>query len=141
VLKALPAFRWKGLVADREFIGGAWFAFLREQGIKRAIRIRKNAVVDGLRIDEWFSDVQEGEVHCLFEKAEVYGEWMQVVVIATEFQVQETLALYRKRWSIECTVGSLKTRGFDLERTGITQPARLERLFGLVVLAWVACAV
>ncbi|MGI8747981.1 MAG: IS4 family transposase, partial [Deinococcus sp.] len=41
--------------------------------------------------------------------------------------------------SIECTFGSLKTRGFDLERTGITQPARLERLFGLVILAWVGC--
>ncbi len=149
LLKALPARRWKGLVADREFIGGAWFAFLRQQDLKRAIRIRKNAVVDGLRLDEWFGDVQEGEVRCLFEKAEVYGEWMQVVatrspksdlvVIATDFRVHETLALYRKRWSIECTFGSLKTRGFDLERTGITQPARLERLFGLVVLAWVAC--
>jgi hypothetical protein len=39
---------------------------------------------------------------------------------------------------VECTFYSLKTRGFDLERTGITQPARLERLFGLVILAWVA---
>ncbi|XLE15319.1 IS4 family transposase (plasmid) [Deinococcus altitudinis] len=149
LLKALPARRWKGLVADREFIGGAWFAFLREQGIKRAIRIRKNAVVDGLRIDEWFCDVQEGEVRCLFERAEVYGERMQVVatrspvgdlvVIATDFRVQDTLKLYRKRWSIECTFASLKTRGFDLERTGVTQPARLERLFGFVILAWVAC--
>jgi hypothetical protein len=43
------------------------------------------------------------------------------------------------RWSVECTFFSVKTRGFDLERTGITQPARLERLFGLVILAWVAC--
>ena len=106
LLKALPASRWKGLVADREFIGGAWFAFLHQQGIKRANRIRKNAVVDGLRIDEWFADVRAGEVRCLFEKAEVYGEQMQVVatksptgdlvVIATDFRLQETLALYRK---------------------------------------------
>lgn len=149
LLKALPARRWEGLVADREFIGGAWFTFLREQGIKRAIRIRKNAVVDGLRIDEWFGDVRAGEVQCLFEKADVYGERMQVVatrspagdlvVIATDFRVQDTLELYRRRWSIECTFGSLKIRGFDLERTGVTQPARLERLFGLVILAWVAC--
>jgi hypothetical protein len=28
LLKALPASRWKGLVADREFIGGAWFTGL-----------------------------------------------------------------------------------------------------------------
>jgi len=59
-LKALPVTRWKGLVADREFIGGAWFAFLCRQHIKRAIRIRKDAVVDSLRINEWFDDLQVG---------------------------------------------------------------------------------
>ncbi|WP_229776086.1 transposase, partial [Deinococcus ruber] len=111
LLKALPARRWKGLVADRAFIGGAWFAFLRQQRIKRAIRIRKDAVVDGLRIDEWFGDLQVGEIHTLFDRAEVYGERMRVVatrspagdlvVIATDFPVWETLTLYRLRWSIE----------------------------------------
>ncbi|WP_338069168.1 transposase, partial [Deinococcus fonticola] len=40
LLQALPAKRWLGLVADREFIGAEWFRFLRRQGIKRAIRIR-----------------------------------------------------------------------------------------------------
>ena len=105
--------------------------------------------MDGLRIDEWFGDLQVGKVRCLFDRAEVYGERMRVVatkspagdlvVIATDFRVWETLALYRQRWSTLCTFGSLNTRGFDLERTGITQPERLERLFGLVILAWVAC--
>jgi len=75
--------------------------------------------VDGLRIDDWFDDLQVGEVRTLFDRAEVYGERMRVV-IATDFPVWGTLALYRQRWSIECTFGSLKTRGFDLERTGIT---------------------
>ncbi|MFC6665183.1 transposase [Deinococcus radiopugnans] len=149
LLKALPASRWKGLVADREFIGGEWFRFLRRKGIKRAIRIRKNAVVDELRVDTWFGDLQVGEVRCLAEKAYVYGEVMQVVAtrspagdlvaIATDFSVWDTCVLYRARWSIECTFASLKIRGFDLERTGITQPDRFERLFGLVILAWVSC--
>ena len=39
----------------------------------------------------------------------------------------------------ECTFSSYKSRGFDLERTGITDPRRLERLFGLVTLAWLSC--
>ncbi|WP_189091617.1 IS4 family transposase, partial [Deinococcus ruber] len=149
LLKALPARRWKGLVADREFIGGAWFAFLRQQRIKRAIRIRKDAVVDGLRIDEWFGDLQVGEIHTLFDRAEVYGERMRVVatrspagdlvVIATDFPVWETLALYRQRWSIENMHQSMKGRGFDLEATRLTQGARLSVLFGVVVLAFVWC--
>ncbi|XLE15481.1 transposase (plasmid) [Deinococcus altitudinis] len=100
-------------------------------------------------MSEWFDKLQVEEIRCLFDRAEVYGKRMRVVatrspagdlvVIVTDFPVWETLALYRQRWSIECTFGSLKTRGFDLERTGITQAARLERLFGLVTLAWVAC--
>jgi transposase len=149
LLKALLAARWKGLVADREFTLQDWFRFLRQRGIRRAIRIKKNALIDELRADTWFRDVQHGTFRCLVEKAYVYGEVMQVVatrsptgdlvIIATDFGIWETWDLYRRRWSVECTFASLKTRGFDLERTGITQPHRLERLFGLVILAWVSC--
>ena len=82
------------------------------------------------------------------EKIWVFGELMRVVatrspvgdlvIIATDVQVWETWKLYRLRWSVECTFSSLKARGFDLERTGITQPERLEGLFGLVTLAWLS---
>lgn len=58
---------------------------------------------------------------------------------SSSFSVWDTCVLYRARWSVECTFASIKVRGFDLERTGITQPTRLERLFGLVILAWVSC--
>ena len=61
------------------------------------------------------------------------------MAIATDLSVWDTCALHRARWSVECTFGSVKSRGFDLERTGITRPDRLERLFGRVVLAWVSC--
>jgi Transposase DDE domain len=61
------------------------------------------------------------------------------VIIATDCGIWKTWDLYQRRWSVECTVASLKTRGFDLERTGVTQSARRERLFGLVILAWVSC--
>jgi len=146
LLRALPAPRWKGLVADREFIGAEWFRFLRRKGIRRAIRIRKDMVLDDLQADEWFGDLQPGQFKMIAEKTWVFGEWMRVVatrspagdlvIIATDFGVWETWKLYKLRWSVECTFGSLKTRGFDLERTGVTQPKRLERLFGLVILAW-----
>lgn len=146
LLEALPARRWNGLVADREFVGRDWFRFLRQKGIRRAIRIRKNCVVDEWRVDEWFVDAQPGDFRCLAERAPVFGVVMQVVatrspagdlvIIATDFGIWETWTLYRARWSVECTFSSLKTRGFDLERTGITHPKRLETLFGLVILAW-----
>jgi len=149
LLQALPARRWQGLVADREFIGAEWFRFLRRQGIRRAIRIRKDTVLDELTANQWFDDLQPGQFGVIAEKAWVFGEWMRVVatrspsgdlvIIATDFGVWETWRLYKLRWSVEVTFGSYKDRGFDLERTGVTAPKRLERLFGLVTLAWLNC--
>lgn len=149
LLKAFPATRWKGLVADREFIGQDWFRFLRRKGIKRAIRIKKDTLLDELHASEWFADLPVGAFRELMDRTAVYGEVMRVVatrspagdlvIIATDFSVWDTFELYRLRWSVECTFGSLKSRGFDLERTGITRPERLERLFGLVILAWLSC--
>ncbi|SMB86413.1 Transposase DDE domain-containing protein [Deinococcus hopiensis KR-140] len=62
-----------------------------------------------------------------------------LVIIATDFAVWETWKLYKLRWTIECTFSSQKMRGFDLERTGVKDKKRLERLFGLVTLAWLNC--
>jgi len=145
LLSALPARRWKGLVADRAFIGAEWLRFLQRQGIRRAVRIRKDTILDDLRADEWFDDLQPGRFRVIAEKASVFGEWMCVVatrspagdlvIIATDFGVWETRKLYKLRWSAECTFSSLKSRGFNLERTGVTQPKRLERLLGLMTLA------
>ena len=102
-----------------------------------------------MRVDAWFGALKVGEVRCLTERANVYGEVLQVVAtrspagdlvaIATDFSVWDMCVLYLARWSVESTFASLKVRGFDVERTGITRPDRLERLFGLVTLAWVSC--
>ena len=62
-----------------------------------------------------------------------------LIVLATDLSVWDTWEVYRLRWSIECTFSSMKSRGFDLERSAITIADRLERLFGLVTLAWVCC--
>ena len=51
-----------------------------------------------------------------------------LVIIATDFGVWETWKLDQLRWSVECTFSSIKARGFDLERTGVTQLKRLEHL-------------
>ncbi|UQN08488.1 hypothetical protein [Deinococcus sp. QL22] len=86
-MKALPAGRWKGLVADREFIGGEWFRFLKRKRIKRAIRIRKNAIIDELRVDEWFGDLKVGEVRLL-----VSGSWYARFVEPGEYASRIRLA-------------------------------------------------
>ncbi|PQJ26791.1 hypothetical protein BSZ35_17810 [Salinibacter sp. 10B] len=44
--------------------------------------------------------------------------------------------LYRRRWEIESMFAALKSRGFDLEATNLTEPNRIERLIGLLALAF-----
>ena len=45
-------------------------------------------------------------------------------------------ALYRRRWEIETMFGALKSRGFDLEKTHLTDPGKVRRLVGLLALAF-----
>ncbi len=145
LLKLLPAKRWKVLVADREFLGGDWFSFLRKRRVKRCIRIRLDTWVDGQRVSEAFQHVQAGQVVGLLDKASV----MQVVVtrdrdgglfvLATDLLIADTRAVYRLRFSIECSFSAMKTRGFGLEESHMTKADRLERLFGLLTLAFTCC--
>jgi len=49
---------------------------------------------------------------------------------------EKAFALYRKRWSIETMFAALKSRGFDLEETHVTEPDRIGNLLGLLALAF-----
>ena len=52
---------------------------------------------------------------------------------------QEALTIYKKRWSIERTFKSLKTSGFNIEDTHITDPNKLKKIFGITALALTLC--
>uniref|UniRef100_UPI003988B40F transposase n=1 Tax=Deinococcus radiodurans TaxID=1299 RepID=UPI003988B40F len=73
LLRAWPAKRWLGLVADREFIGAEWFRFLRRQGHQRAIRIRQTDMLDDMNGKEWFEHVQHGHFHEIGERCSCSG--------------------------------------------------------------------
>lgn len=145
LLKRLPARRWAVLIADREFIGQEWFSFLRDRKIRRCIRIRENTLIDDSPARDAFQDLKPGEVRSVFERALVYGSFMQVVatlspqgervLVASDLSLWDTLTTYRLRWSIECTFSAMKTRGLNLEQTHMTHSDRLSRLFGLLSLA------
>lgn len=145
LLKRLPSRRWAVLIADREFVGQAWFTFLRDRRIKRCIRIRESTMLDDQPARDQFQNLQPGEVRGVFDGAWVYGNWMQVVatlspqgervLVASDLSLWDTLSTYRLRWGIECTFAAMKTRGLNLEQTHMTQPDRLSRLFGLLSLA------
>ena len=126
-----------------------WFKFFNKEKVAPCIRLKAKTKVGGIPVWALFKGIPTGEVRWWYRPLMVYGVPLRVcalrdahghlLYVATLEHGWNALERYSKRWTIKCTFGSLKRRGFDLERTGVTQPARLERLFWLVILAWVAC--
>ena len=56
------------------------------------------------------------------------------VIIVSYNRPEEALAYYRDRWQIEILFRALKTSGFNLENTHVTNPDRLEKLILLMML-------
>lgn len=152
VLRHIASAPIRALVADREFIGIDFLAWMQERGLRFVIRVRKSARIHhqgrSQRVDEVFAALPQGGRRRLRGKRKVYGHWVHVVaaregddpwVLITNDRPSEALMLYGQRWSIETTFGALKRRGFDLESTHLCISERLERLIGVLSLALLWC--
>ena len=139
-----------GLLADREFIGQRWFSFLAQHAIAPCIRLRADSKMNGIPVWACFRKLHGGEVRFWHKAVPVYG--VKVRVLATKNAAGEMLYLaykgwssqnlrrYALRWQCENLHAALKTRGFNLEDTGLTQAQRVSTLLVVVSLAFVwAC--
>jgi hypothetical protein len=138
------------LTADREFIGQDWFGYLLAEPLTPfRIRIRENhKLSDGHAsrlVSRLFADLQRGQRKILRHKRRLWGHWVyiaairladgELLVVATQSAPKSAIADYAKRWGIETLFGMFKTRGFCLESTHLTDPARLSKLLALLSLA------
>ena len=57
-----------------------------------------------------------------------------VIVISSE-NSGKILLEYKQRWKIETLFRNLKSRGFELEETHLTEAAKIDKLFGVLALA------
>ena len=58
-----------------------------------------------------------------------------LLIIATDLKSQHGLKTYGLRWGIETLFGCLKSYGFNLEQTPVTDPHKLARLLILLSVA------
>jgi len=64
------------------------------------------------------------------------------LILATPDTPETALDDYGKRWGIETLFGSLKTRGFELESTHMTDPERILKLVAVLAIAFTwACRI
>ena len=151
------------LLADREFNGHHWIEFLLDNKILFAIRVKDNSII---RLQDGRQEQLRGLLHkpggrtrlqAIAARLEAMdeswgtplgfaakrlpgGEWL---IVASNAKPAAALKAYRRRWQIECLFGDSKTRGFNMEDTRLTQPAKLGSLLVILTLAmaWAyACA-
>ena len=144
------------LLADREFIGQHWLAYLNDLGIRYHIRIRENFWVDiprnGHRVKaSWlFNQLRNKQQTFYRHIVRIKGQLCYLSASkvinkkgAPEFQIivsynkpEDACALYRDRWQLETSFKALKSSGFNIEDTHLTDLERLKKLFALILVAF-----
>lgn len=129
--------RLLGVLADREFIGGHWLAWLKAEQISFYIRIKKDAKVPNsqgntfVQAKQLFQFLKPGESLTLPETKKMTGvgvylsglrlEDGELLIVATDKTCPDAIDIYAKRWEIETLFSCLKGRGFNLEETRVTR--------------------
>jgi hypothetical protein len=144
------------LTGDREFIGNAWIEWLQQAAIPHFLRLREDMHVfnDGhapLPLRQHGARLRPGERLVLKGWWRIGGsehnasppvrivilrlKTSELLIIASRSRPQHALNIYRQRWKIETLFAALKTRGFNLESTHMTDPAKLSTLIAILAMA------
>ncbi len=151
-IRLFGAGRIRALCADREFIGSRWFGWLRSRGIRICIRIRENQhITDSGGVEKngrvLFRNLKSGESRILRGRRKigdvsVFISGMKLsdgalLIVASFDNPGIALQTYAERWQIETMFACLKTKGFRFEDTHLTDLRRIDKLLGIVTIAFV----
>jgi len=144
-------------MADREFIGGDWFDELIRCNIPFYIRIRGNMKVqvpgkgekkafwlfNHLRVNQSLHyqglvHIGDNLVYLSGVKTFIKSENRHDILIIASFNKQDQAIInYKERWQIETMFKAMKTSGFNMEDTHLTDLERISKLIALIAVAFV----
>lgn len=147
----------KELLADREFIGERWFGWLNENGIKYHIRIlgyyQVMQAINGkyIKLSRLFESLKINQCRFISKPYYVTGKLCylsascfindkgkrDLVIIASFDKTRASLKAYKQRWQIESMFRAMKTSGFNIEKTHLSDINRFEKLFAIVCIAFI----
>ena len=150
LLGVLPANTIEALVADREFIGKAWFKGLKQRKLAFVMRLKNNTLVackaKNKPASKRYDYLAKGETYVCPKRVWVYGLHLhlavtksqqgELVVLACNDKPERAFVRYAQRWNIECLFSALKTRGFNLEDTRLTTTDKLDKLIIMLAIAF-----
>ena len=144
------------LVADREFVGEHWIDYLNFNQIEYHIRIRDNFWVMNPKSGShfkatWlFSDLKLNQTKflhsiyyvnnqlCYLSASKIKNKEgkpeYQIIISFCKPEIAQKI--YKERWQIETAFRAMKTSGFNIEDTHLTEIERIEKLVALVTIAF-----
>lgn len=145
----------KIIVADREFIGGDWFLFLSESGIKFVMRLREGMYKDNLLNAKDYHKLKARALKKGYTKAFIKiqdftyriefwknsnpdnSEESVIYLLTNVLDKKKIGKKYATRWRIEYCFKHLKTNGFDLEDMSWRELGKIRLCMSLVVVAYI----
>jgi len=140
--------RIEKILGDREFGSQELFKFLIDEEIDFLIRLKVSHLADGISFKKRWRDLSERVKLTGNRAVEVFGleSYVSVVklkkgkkseylIVASRQPSNQALAEYKLRWRIETMFGCLKSRGFELEETHLTNPRKISKLMLMLALA------
>jgi hypothetical protein len=143
--------RIKVVLGDREFVGKCWVLWLQAKNIPFVMRLPERGThisLDG----EHFAPVSKlikvrksiSLGPCLIGKTDGYQAHLSVkrlsdgghLLVMHSKGIEKPLEAYRERWKVETMFRMLKSGGFNLEDTKITDPSRLHKLVTVLSVAF-----
>lgn len=141
------------LLGDREFIGEKWLTYLSQHNIPFSQRLKEkgqtlaNSRGKMIKAHLLFQNLSSGEVRDLGKrkigasgdvKLKVQGLRTSKgdLVVVASWGVDDPLEAYKGRWAIEICFRTLKSNGFHIEDSHVTDPKRIVCLLNIASLAY-----
>lgn len=141
-----------GLLGDREFIGKNWVSWLVKENIPFYFRIKngnKVSICNGksFKVEKIFANLKQKENKAYINYINIYeqnnllvsagrSERGELLIVVTNADVKNAVAIYLRRWEIENLFKALKSGGFNFEDTHITKIERIDNLMAVVSIAF-----
>lgn len=154
VIGLLGKARIGAVIADREFVGKEWMAYLLAEKIAFFLRVPKSYrfTINGVALQA--EQLLQSRTRCKIDNVTVIGvKGLSVgmkrltnrkgqddyLIVLTNTFAYQALKMYKKRWSIEAMFQDFKSQGFHLEDTHLKEAYKLKKLVYLVSIAYAFC--